>query len=58
MNHWRNALMIGMDHSWSKEIQVYSNKVPRVMHGPTPGDLTFNIVTYRAMLKNLLLKNH
>jgi len=24
--------------AWSKEIQVCSNKVPRLMYGPTPGD--------------------
>jgi len=33
----RNALIFSMEHTWSKEIQVCSNQVPRVMCGPTPG---------------------
>jgi len=33
----KNALMFGMDYPWGKEIQICSNKVPRVMYGPTPG---------------------
>jgi len=33
----RNALIFSMAHPWGKEIQFYSNKVPRVMCGPTPG---------------------
>jgi len=38
MNQWPgNALVFSMEHPWGKEIQVCSNKVPRVMHGPTPG---------------------
>jgi len=34
-----------------KEIQVYSDKVPMVMYGPTPGGLNFYIVIKREMLK-------
>jgi len=26
-----------MEHPWDEEIQVCSNKVPRVMYGPTEG---------------------
>jgi len=37
MNHSWNALMFNMDHPWGKVIQLYSNKVPRVMYGRTPG---------------------
>jgi len=37
MNHWPECIDISMDHPWGKEIQVSSNKVPRVMYGPTPG---------------------
>jgi len=40
-----------MEHPWGKEIQVCSNKVSRVMYGPTPGGLTFYILIYREMLK-------
>jgi len=32
-----NTLTFGMDHPWGKEIKRCSNKVPRVMYGPTPG---------------------
>jgi len=40
-----------MEHPWGKEIQVYSNKVPRVIHGPHPRALNFYIVIYREVLK-------
>jgi len=30
-------LIFSMEHPWGKEIQGCSNKVPRVMYGPTPG---------------------
>jgi len=48
-----------MNHPWGKEIEVCSNKVPRVMYVCFhPRDLNFYIVIYREMLKtNLLLKN-
>jgi len=39
-----------MEHPWGKEIQVGSNKVPRVMYDPSQG-LEFYIVIYREMLK-------
>jgi len=29
-------LIFSMEHPWGKEIQVYSNKVPRVMYGSNP----------------------
>jgi len=44
-----------MEHPWGKEIQVCSNKVPRVIYGPHPRGLNFYIW---ISLKNLLLKNH
>jgi len=45
---WRSvALIFSMEHPWGKEIQVCSNKVPRVH----PRDLNFYIVIYREMLK-------
>jgi len=40
-----------MEHPWGKEIKVCSNKVPRVMYGPTPRGLNFYTVIYREMLK-------
>jgi len=32
----QNTLILSMEHPWGKEIQFCSNKVPRVMYGPTP----------------------
>jgi len=39
MHHWPECIVVWhwMDHPWGKEIQLRSNKVPRVMYGPTPG---------------------
>jgi len=36
-SHEPLALIFGMEHPWGKEIQVSSNKIPRVIYGPTPG---------------------
>jgi len=41
MTSGRNALIFGMECPWGKEIQICSNKVPRVMHGSTPGPESF-----------------
>jgi len=32
----QNVLIFSMEHPWGKEIQICSNKDPRVMYGPTP----------------------
>jgi len=32
-----NTLIVTIEHPLGKEIQGCSNKVPRVMYGPTPG---------------------
>jgi len=32
-----NTLIFTMEHPLGKDIQGCLNKVPRVMHGPTPG---------------------
>jgi len=29
--------MFGVEHLWGKDIQICSNQVPRIMHGPTQG---------------------
>jgi len=34
---WSLVTPTPFNHPWGKEIQVCSNKVPRVMYGPTPG---------------------
>jgi len=46
--------MFSRDHPWGKEIQVYSNKVPRVMYGHTPRGLNFDIVIYLGRTTRLI----
>jgi len=37
MNHWPEYIKFGREHPWGEDIQVYSNKVPRVMYVPAQG---------------------
>jgi len=41
-----------MEHLWSKEIQVCSNEVPRVMFGPTQGLKLLHSNTWKMLKKS------
>jgi len=45
-----------MDRYLVEDIQVYSNEVPRVMHDPASGDLTFTLGYIGKYLKTFFSK--